>query len=204
MEFDLHKIKRRLKKTEPKPIDVAHKFSVFIPLIKVDGKTHLLYEKRAISLRNQPGEISFPGGRIEVGESPREAAIRETCEELLLKKNEIEIYSESDYLINPYSAIIYSFIGEIKKDFDKIKPSKDEVDEAFLVPLDFFFENKPKVYLNRLAYERAADFPYDLIPNGKNYKFKSGQEETLFYQYEDKIIWGFTAKITKNFIDKIK
>ncbi|MET3617613.1 8-oxo-dGTP pyrophosphatase MutT (NUDIX family) [Peptoniphilus olsenii] len=204
MEFDLHKIKRRLKKTEPKPIDVAHKFSVFIPLIKVDGKTHLLYEKRAISLRNQPGEISFPGGRIEVGESPREAAIRETCEELLLKKNEIEIYSESDYLINPYSAIIYSFIGEIKKDFDKIKPSKDEVDEAFLVPLDFFFENKPKAYLNRLAYERAADFPYDLIPNGKNYKFKSGQEETLFYQYEDKIIWGFTAKITKNFIDKIK
>lgn len=204
MEFDLHKIKRRLKKTEPKPIDVAHKFSVFIPLIKVDGKTHLLYEKRAISLRNQPGEISFPGGRIEVGESPREAAIRETCEELLLKKNEIEIYSESDYLINPYSAIIYSFIGEIKKDFDKIKPSKDEVDEAFLVPLDFFFENKPKAYLNRLEYERAADFPYDLIPNGKNYKFKSGQEETLFYQYEDKIIWGFTAKITKNFIDKIK
>lgn len=204
MEFDLHKIKRRLKKTEPKPIDVAHKFSVFIPLIKVDGKIHLLYEKRAISLRNQPGEISFPGGRIEVGESPREAAIRETCEELLLKKNEIEIYSESDYLINPYSAIIYSFIGEIKKDFDKIKPSKDEVDEAFLVPLDFFFENKPKAYLNRLAYERAADFPYDLIPNGKNYKFKSGQEETLFYQYEDKIIWGFTAKITKNFIDKIK
>ena len=204
MEFDLHKIKRRLKKTEPKPIDVAHKFSVFIPLIKVDGKTHLLYEKRAISLRNQPGEISFPGGRIEVGESPREAAIRETCEELLLKKNEIEIYSESDYLINPYSAIIYSFIGEIKKDFDKIKPSKDEVDEAFLVPLDFFFKNKPKAYLNRLEYERAADFPYDLIPNGKNYKFKSGQEETLFYQYEDKIIWGFTAKITKNFIDKIK
>ena len=202
-DFDLMKIKAKLQKKSPLPVDVKNRFSVMIPLIKRKGEIHLLFEKRALTLRNQPGEISFPGGRIEKNESPWDAAIRETCEELLIEEKDLEIYSEGDFLVNPYAAIIYSFIGEIKKDFFEITPSKAEVESIFTVPLSFFMETEPKAYSINLKVNRSDDFPYHLIPNGRDYKFKRGREEVLFYEYKGEIIWGFTAKMTRRFIERI-
>lgn len=202
-DFDLMKIKAKLQKKSPLPVDVKNRFSVMIPLIKRKGEIHLLFEKRALTLRNQPGEISFPGGRIEKNESPWDAAIRETCEELLIEEKDLEIYSEGDFLVNPYAAIIYSFIGEIRKDFYEIIPSKAEVESIFTVPLSFFMETEPKAYSINLNANRSDDFPYHLIPNGRDYKFKRGREEVLFYQYKGQIIWGFTAKMTRRFIERI-
>ena len=69
-DLNLRKIKAKVQGRKPLPVDVKNRFSVMIPLIKRDGDIHLLFEKRAFTLRNQPGEISFPGGRIEKGESP--------------------------------------------------------------------------------------------------------------------------------------
>ncbi|MDU6744142.1 CoA pyrophosphatase [Peptoniphilus harei] len=202
-DLNLRKIKAKVQGRKPLPVDVKNRFSVMIPLIKRDGEIHLLFEKRAFTLRNQPGEISFPGGRIEKGESPREAAVRETAEELLISEREIEIYSEGDFVVNPYAAIIYTFVGEIKKDFDKISPSEDEVEKVFTVPLSYFLKTKPKSYKINLRVERNKEFPYHLIPNGVNYKFKRGREEVLFYEYEDEIIWGFTAKMARRFVENL-
>lgn len=202
-DLNLDKIKAKVQGRKPLPVDVKNRFSVMIPLIKRDGEIHLLFEKRAFTLRNQPGEISFPGGRIEKGESPREAAVRETAEELLISEREIEIYSEGDFVVNPYAAIIYTFVGEIKKDFDKISPSEDEVEKVFTVPLSYFLKTKPKSYKINLRVERNKEFPYHLIPNGVNYKFKRGREEVLFYEYEDEIIWGFTAKMARRFVENL-
>lgn len=202
-DLNLRKIKAKVQGRKPLPVDVKNRFSVMIPLIKRDGEIHLLFEKRAFTLRNQPGEISFPGGRIEKGESPREAAIRETAEEILISEREIEIYSEGDFVVNPYAAIIYTFVGEIKKDFDKISPSVDEVEKVFTVPLSYFLKTKPKSYKINLRVERNKEFPYHLIPNGVNYKFKRGREEVLFYEYEDEIIWGFTAKMARRFVENL-
>lgn len=202
-DLNLRKIKAKVQGRKPLPVDVKNRFSVMIPLIKRDGEIHLLFEKRAFTLRNQPGEISFPGGRIEKGESSREAAVRETAEELLISEREIEIYSEGDFVVNPYAAIIYTFVGEIKKDFDKISPSEDEVEKVFTVPLSYFLKTKPKSYKINLRVERNKEFPYHLIPNGVNYKFKRGREEVLFYEYEDEIIWGFTAKMARRFVENL-
>ena len=202
-DLNLDKIKAKVQGRKPLPVDVKNRFSVMIPLIKRDGEIHLLFEKRAFTLRNQPGEISFPGGRIEKGESPREAAVRETSEELLISEREIEIYSEGDFVVNPYAAIIYTFVGEIKKDFDKISPSEDEVEKVFTVPLSYFLKTRPKSYKINLRVERNKEFPYHLIPNGVNYKFKRGREEVLFYEYEDEIIWGFTAKMARRFVENL-
>ena len=202
-DFDLMRIKAKLQNKSPMPVDVKNRFSVMIPLIKRRGEIHLLFEKRALTLRNQPGEISFPGGRIEKNESTRDAAIRETCEELLIGDEDIEIYSEGDFLVNPYAAIIYTFIGEIKKDFFEISPSRAEVERIFTVPLKIFMENNPKSYSLNLKVNRSEDFPYHLIPNGESYKFKRGREEVLFYDYKGEIIWGFTAKMVRRFVERI-
>ena len=199
-DLNLEKIKAKVQEIKPMPVDVKNRFSVMIPLIKRDGEIHLLFEERAFTLRNQPGEISFPGGRIEDGESPRDAALRETSEELLISEDEIEIYSEGDFVVNPYAAIIHTFIGEIKRDFDQISPS---IDEVFTIPLSYFLETKPRSYKIDLKVERNEEFPYHLIPNGVNYKFKRGREEVLFYEYDGHIIWGFTAKMARRFVEKL-
>jgi coenzyme A diphosphatase NUDT7 len=94
--MDIKSIKDRLKNFKPKPMDYEVSFAVLVPLIEIDGELNIIYEVRSNSI-TQPGEISFPGGRIEEGESPQEAAIRETSEELLLNKANIEIIRELNY-----------------------------------------------------------------------------------------------------------
>lgn len=202
--MDILDIKKIAQSSQMQAVGIKNKYSVFIPIIKIDGELHILYEVRALSLRNQPGEISFPGGRIEADENFVDAAVRETCEELLLLESDLEVYSKGDFLVNPYSAIIYSVVGEIKKPFNEIIPSKDEVDSLFAVPVKYFLENKPDVYELDLKVTEKNEFPYDLIPNGRNYKFKRGIDQVCFYEFEDKIIWGFTAKMTYEFIKKLK
>lgn len=199
-----NKIKEIIEKKEMNPIGVKNKYAVFIPFINIDNEAYIIYEKRAMTLRNQPGEISFPGGKIEEGENFVEAAVRETCEELLITEDDIEVYGKGDFLVNPYSAIIYSVIGEIKKPFCEITPSEDEVDSIFAVPLKYFMENNPDVYEMKLNVTENEEFPYELIPNGKKYKFKRETDSVCFYEYEDKVIWGFTAKMTFDLIEKLK
>ncbi len=71
-----------------------------LPLIQEDGETHVLFEVRAKTLRIQPGEICFPDGRVdEEDRNEEETAIRETCEELGVKKTDVEIAAPLDVLV---------------------------------------------------------------------------------------------------------
>lgn len=202
---NLEKIENILFFHRPKPINVEDYFSVFVPLMKIEGEICVVYELRAMSLRRQPGEISFPGGKMEKGESPRYAAIRELCEELLIPSDKVQVFGETDYLITRGTSQIYSFAGLIKDiEFEDIRPNSDEVEKLFYVPLRWFMENEPKKYTMDVELIQSEDFPFELIPNGKDYKFYKGVDEILFYEYEDYVIWGFTAKITDRLIRILK
>lgn len=203
--MDIKKIKERVRNIESKPLGVKKEYSVLIPLIEVDGELHILYELRSKDLRKQPREISFPGGAVEDDESFEQGAIRETMEELLIPSKNIEIIKEMDFLIAPWGGRINAFLGFIKGiKPDEINPSKDEVDHIFTVPLEWLLNTKPESYKVEFSRKMEADFPYNLIPNGEKYDWKNGSDEILFYNYKDYNIWGFTAKMTKNFIDIIK
>ncbi|WP_138160523.1 NUDIX hydrolase [Peptoniphilus catoniae] len=199
----LEKIRNTIENSIPEPIDIFRKYSVLIPIIEVEGELHLLYEIRSKKLKTQPGEICFPGGGIEKGEDPISAALRETSEELLISKSEIEVYGEGDYLVNPYNRVIYSVVAKINKDLSEINPNRSEVDQVFTVPLSFFLKDPPKSYEVEFQAKRNKLFPYELIPNGKNYKFGKNRDRVLFYNYKGLIIWGFTAKMTYNFLKKV-
>ncbi|RVU55579.1 NUDIX hydrolase [Anaerosphaera multitolerans] len=200
----IDEIREKLERNVPKPIDVKNKYSVFIPFIEIDGNYHILYEVRAKTLNTQPGEISFPGGKIEKGENCVKAAVRETSEELLLPENKIEVFSRGDFIVNPYNSVLYSVVGRLNVDYNKIVPSKDEVDTIFTVPLEYLLNTEPKSYTLDLEVKHTKHFPYELIPRGRNYKFRRGRDNVLFYRYDDKIIWGFTATMTYNLIKKIR
>lgn len=121
----------------------AHESAVLIPLVKEkDGSASLLFEVRSSRLDAQPGDICFPGGRMEEGETAEETAIRETAEELLVKPSQVSILGRLDGMMGPTGGAIWPVVGELK-DYDG-NFSKDEVGEVFKVPLDFFLNTEPE------------------------------------------------------------
>ncbi len=202
--MNMKNIKDKLKNIKAKPIDYDVSFAVLVPLIEIDGELNLIYEVRSNSI-TQPGEISFPGGRIEEGESPEEAAIRETSEELLLNKRNIEIIAELNYASSKSGSFVFTFLGLIKDiDAYEIEYCIDEVSEVFFVPLSFFLENQPERYYMNYYPKADKDFPYHMVNNGEDYNWGSIRYPVYFYKYYNYIIWGLTAKITYSFINELK
>lgn len=202
--MNLQDIKNKMKNVAPHPIDDDIRFSVLLPLIEMHGELHLIYEVRSKSIR-QPGEISFPGGKIEENESPEYAAVRETCEELGIQESNIEIISELDYATSKSGSFVYSFLGLIRN-VDELcfNFNKDEVDELFFVPLSYFLENEPEKYYMNYYPQADDDFPYHMVNDGENYNWGNIRYPVYFYKYCDYIIWGLTAKITYSLIKKLK
>ena len=159
--------------------------SVLIPIVKKDNMHYILFQVRSKNLKSQPNEISFPGGKIENNESPLDAVIRETCEELGTNVKNVNIISPIDLLITPGNMIIHPFV----------------VDHIFLIPLSYLLKHKPSLYNNEVKVIPNDNFPYDIIPNKKDYKFATSNYRVLFYKYENYVIWGITAKILENFLE---
>jgi len=198
-------IKEKVQNRIPGPTRIQHYYSVLVPLIEINGEIHLIYELRSQNLKTQPGEVSFPGGRIERGEEFSQAAVRECSEELLISESKIELLGETDYLITPYNFIIYSFVGKINIDsIESIKVNNYEVEEIFTVPLEFFLNHQAEKYAAVLKSEYDQDFPYHLLPQGEKFNPRQGDYQIYFYRYQGRVIWGITAEITKTFIDILK
>lgn len=175
--------------------------SIIIPLIDINEEVYILFQVRAKKLKSQPGDICFPGGKIDKCETPKEAALREINEELGLK--DVEIIKEMDILIRHDGMIIHPFVAKVNN-IEELEINEDEVDEVFYVPLSYLLEYSPMEVRNKLIVERGEDFPYHLIKGGKNYKFKTGEYISTFYQYKDYVIWGITASMLKDFVNNIK
>ncbi len=194
-------IKQIIANREVWPMGRIKAYTVLVPLLKIDKNIHVLFQVRSVNLNNQPGEISFPGGGVENNEGFEDACIRETSEELNISKDKISIHGEIDYILTPYDTLIKPFVGSLNiLDPDKLDYNESEVKEIFTVPLRFFFENPPKLYYVSLEPKVPSNFPFHKIPGGRNYPFKFGKYPVYFYQYQNCIIWGMTARIMKNFI----
>ncbi|MDX9917233.1 MAG: CoA pyrophosphatase [Gudongella sp.] len=202
--MDINKLAMTVQNKVPKPMDIRGEFAVLIPLIDIGGKWEIIYEVRSNNIA-QPGEVSFPGGGVEEGESFKQAAIRETMEELRIERRNINLIGELDFLVSHAGFTIHCFLGIIMNiDFPKINPNPDEVDHLFTVPIDFLIENEPLEHELLMKTEESESFPYHLIPNGKDYNFRVGRHKVLFYEYDGHTIWGFTARMTRQLIELIK
>lgn len=193
------------KNHKPKPIGFHRYYAVLVPLVEIKEELHLLYEVRAETLKTQPGQVSFPGGRIEENETAEECAIREACEELCLQPEDIKVISPLDYLHNYSNSTIYPFLGVI--DFytcAKVTASRAEVKEIFFVPLKFLMENEPLVIDSEIHPKVPDNFPYEKINKPNGYNWLKGHSQIPIYQYEGHAIWGMTALITQDLIRKMK
>lgn len=198
--FDIEKLSNQLKNSERNILgnETAMKSAVLIPLLKKNGQWHVLFEVRSHHLKRQPGEICFPGGKVEKDESDAEAAIRETCEELQIADTQLNVLGPLDILVQSQSFFVYPYVGIIE-DASKIHPN-EEVEEVFTVPIEWLNEHEPDLHYLEMKIEPNQDFPFDLIPNGENYNWRKHKKPEYFFQYEDYVIWGLTARILVHFL----
>ena len=195
--MNIDEIKTALQNQQNKNIQYA----VLLPLVEYNDTLHILFEIRRKDIPSG-GEICFPGGRIENGETALQAAIRETCEELLIGADQIEVLGELKGEQHSLSAGISAHIAYLH-DYD-LTYSKDESERIFLLPLDELLETEPIVSVIESRREFKDDFPYELIPGGKDYPFRSRKTTMYFYQTEYGVIWGLTASILHRFLDICK
>ena len=147
--------------------------AVLVPIIdRPEGLTVLLTQ-RASHLKNHPGQISFPGGRMETGDaSPWETALRETEEEIGLAREHVALagYLRDHFVITGY--LVTPVVAFVRPAFE-LRLDRTEVDDVFEVPLDFVLDAA-----NHVARER---------------QFGGHTFQAYDIPYQDRNIWGATA-----------
>jgi 8-oxo-dGTP pyrophosphatase MutT (NUDIX family) len=204
----MKKIIEKLAGRKPYLLDMDNVLvsAVLLPLVEVDGDIALLFEVRSMKLDRQPGEICFPGGRVERYEldNPADTAIRETAEELGLSCTDIELLAPLDFLFTPRGMVIYPYVGYITSP-DRIKPSQEEVESVFTVPLSFLTAYRPQTSIVDVATRYNEDFPLHRVPKSYHGGWqKHWSYPTYIYEYEDYFIWGMTATILHHFLDLLQ
>ncbi|MGF6376233.1 coenzyme A diphosphatase NUDT7 [Clostridiales Family XIII bacterium PM5-7] len=204
MNITLEKIKQVYRHRAPRPIGPHKFFSVLVPLVEKDGKVHLLFEVRAKDMESQPGEICFPGGHLEEGETLEACALRETFEEIGIAPENVEVIGQGDVLYGYANYTLYTYMGIIQyEDYLNAKIDPAEVDEIFLVPIDDLIANPPQIHDEQIYSHIGKEFPYDKVGIKETYQWRVGNWVIPIYDIEGRIIWGLTARITENVIHSI-
>lgn len=140
-------------------------------------KPGVILTQRPHDLRSHPGQVAFPGGKIDPGENPVEAALREAHEELALHPSQVRVIGATDNYITGTGFDVTPVLGVVPPDLPLV-PNPGEVESWFEVPLAMLFD--------RSNYEA-------------NTVFWRGAERTYYeMHYEGYRIWGVTAAIIAN------
>lgn len=202
MTGPLDALRRYYDGRKPELMGARHRFAVLCPLVERDGELHLLFEVRAAGLP-QAGEVCFPGGRAEAGESAAVCALRETEEELAIPSTEITLLGEMDFICRRQS-LLHPLVGLVSPTgMDAMRPSLDEVAEVFTVPLRFFQTTTPEVHTYEAIPQVSDSFPYEAVGITRDYPWVRERVDVPIWHYEGHVIWGLTARITRDLISKL-
>jgi 8-oxo-dGTP pyrophosphatase MutT (NUDIX family) len=187
--------------------------AVLASLIKIEGEYHFIFEKRSKNIR-QGGEISFPGGGYDEEDKDFEAtAIREVVEELGAEEDKIEIWGKLGTLTIPAGILVEIYVGELHCKVEELKINKDEVEDILLIPINHFEDKPPKhekLTIQMCPYYEldgnVVEIPskYYNLPEKYHKPWKGRERDIYFYEYNGEVIWGITADIIYEIINKIK
>ena len=202
MKNELEQLRRRFDEHTPGLMGARKEFAVLCPVVEKEDGLHLLFEVRSGNV-SQAGEVCFPGGRMEPGETPEETALRETWEELSIPRDEISLLGRPDFICNQSGFLLHPVIGLVSEaGFQAIRPSEAEVAEYFTVPLSFFRNTPPQIYHYDLLPQVPEDFPYEAIGVSRDYPWRRGRQNVPVWFYEGHAIWGMTGRIVMHLIEE--
>lgn len=157
--------------------------AVLAPLYEHDGDVHVVLTRRAWHMRSHTGEVSFPGGKQEPGETLWETALREANEETGLEPTSVERIGELHHLATVTSrSSIVPFVG-VLPGRPRLVPNPDEVDAILHVPLAELLD--PEVYRAERWVLPGMDRPIH------------------FFEIVGDTIWGATASMLVDLLTRI-
>jgi 8-oxo-dGTP pyrophosphatase MutT (NUDIX family) len=155
--------------------------AVLVPVLKTETGFELLFTVRSSQLSSHAGEISFPGGRLDEGESIDDAARREAFEEIGLTVTSESILGYLDDVPSPAKYIVTPVVAMVEKPLD-LTLSQAEVEEVFTADLDELRRLEPR----------------------KEERILQGHHRVIhFYGYQERVIWGLTGNVLKNLLEVI-
>jgi 8-oxo-dGTP pyrophosphatase MutT (NUDIX family) len=157
------------------PFPGARNSAVLIVLHDGAHGTEVLFTKRAQHLRNHKGEISFPGGRMEQGETAVGAALREAWEEVALQPSLVEVRGELDHL-------------------------STVVSNSYIVPVVVTVASRPELQPHAAEVDRIIWVPLAELAHADTYREEwwgigDLERPIHFFELEDETIWGATARM---------
>jgi 8-oxo-dGTP pyrophosphatase MutT (NUDIX family) len=166
------------------PSKSSKKSAVLLLLWEVNEKLHIVFTLRSLQLLSHSGQISFPGGQKENNETNTQTALRETLEEIGIPADPIEILGElTPIYVMPSDSHIFPVVGYSKQYLD-FRINKDEVEEVFYKPLDFFSFDNIKV---------------------EKWDIRGEEFDVPFWEIHPSVyLWGATAMILAEFIEIYK
>ena len=200
---ELEALRRRYGGHQPGLLGARHSYAVLCPLVERPDGLHLLFEVRARNL-SQGGEVCFPGGRMEAGETPAQCALRETEEELSIPAAEVSLLGTPDFICNQMGFLLRPVLGLVSPaGFAALRPSPAEVAEAFAAPLSFFAETAPEPWRYELVPQVPEDFPYESVGIPRDYAWNHGWVDVPVWYWQGHAVWGMTARLVRDLIKSL-
>ncbi len=160
----------------------ARPAAVLAPVVAREGGLFLLLTQRAIRLSEHSGQIAFPGGKIEPGESPLDAALREAEEEIGLLRERVEILGCLDPYQTSTGFRVFPIVGLTHAPLD-LAVNGQEVADVFETPLSFLM---------------------DAANHQRHFRAWQGRRRQFYAMpYENRYIWGATAGMIRNLYEML-
>jgi 8-oxo-dGTP pyrophosphatase MutT (NUDIX family) len=157
--------------------------AVLLPLAWRQDEWHLLFTRRTEMVEHHKGQVSFPGGGCDVGETtPEETALREAQEEIGMQPGDIRLLGRLNDVLTITRYRVTPVVGIIPDPYEfQLEPA--EVERAFSIPLAWL--------ANRANWEEQP-----MTPSGMRRSFPV----ITYHRYEGETLWGASARITHNFL----
>jgi len=153
--------------------------AVLVPLVHFQNEWHILYTRRTDRVESHKGQVSFPGGACDEGETtPEQTALREADEEIGISPVDVKVLGRLNSMVTISHFRVTPVVGVTQFPY-AFKTSGAEVARVFTIPLLWL--------ANRNNYWEFS------MP---------GTERTLiaYHPYDGELLWGATARMTVNFL----
>lgn len=155
--------------------------AVLLPLIRLSDQWHLVYTLRSIHLHDHSGQVSFPGGSWEPGDTSLiRTALRESWEEIGLNSDSVQVMGCMVKMSMVTRFLVTPVVGIVDWPTE-LTVNPDEVDRVFSIPLDWLVDPANQEFRVLTHSGRDFDVPY-------------------FKKYDGETVWGATASLTLQFL----